>query len=84
MTYLKVESKSDLIFDISHSNDVIRVNMDILFHRMPCDVLTLDVKDIMGAHISNSGRELMKKKISEAGHVISQESIREEKQKPRD
>jgi hypothetical protein len=42
---------------------------------MPCDVLTLDVEDVMGTHIVDISGQLYKKRISESGEVLSQTSI---------
>ena len=41
--YLTVQTKSDMLVDISHHDDRLNINVDIVFARMPCDVISLDV-----------------------------------------
>ena len=42
---------------------------------MPCDILTLDVEDVMGTHVVDISGALFKKRISSSGEVLSQTSI---------
>jgi hypothetical protein len=41
--YLTVETKSDMLVDISHRDDRLNINVDIVFPKLPCEVVTLDV-----------------------------------------
>ena len=41
--FLKERLTTDMLVDISHDDDRLTINMDIVFPRMPCEVLTLDV-----------------------------------------
>ena len=41
--YMTVNTKSDMLVDISHRDDRLNINVDIVFPRMPCDILSLDV-----------------------------------------
>lgn len=41
--YLSVETKSDMLVDISHHDDRLNINLDIVFPKMPCDLISLDV-----------------------------------------
>lgn len=38
---------------------------------MPCDILTLDVEDVMGTHVVDISGALFKKRISSSGEVLS-------------
>ena len=56
------------------------VNIDIIFPYMPCDILSLDVQDIMGTHKSDVMGELYKIRLDQHGKVISTESALEKNQ----
>ena len=62
--YINAESHAELIIDTSHRDDFINVNIDIVFPRMPCDILSLDVQDILGTHKTDiMGPELHKYRL---------------------
>jgi hypothetical protein len=60
-----------MLVDISHHDDRLNINIDIEFPRMPCDILSLDVQDVMGTHVVDIAGSLFKKKISKNGDVLS-------------
>ncbi len=62
--YLSVETKSDMLVDISHHDDRLNINVDIVFPRMPCEIISLDVQDVMGTHIVDVAGQLYKKRLS--------------------
>jgi hypothetical protein len=72
--FLTYQTKSDMLVDISHHDDRLNINIDIVFPKMPCDVLSLDVQDVMGTHVVDIAGSLFKKKIDKDGNVISQTS----------
>ena len=41
--YLNAESHAELIIDTSHRDDFVEINVDIVFPKAPCDILSLDV-----------------------------------------
>lgn len=51
MKYLSVETKSNMMVDASHHDDRLNINVDITFPFMPCELLSLDIMDVMGTHI---------------------------------
>ena len=44
-----------MFVDINRGGEQIRVNMDLVFPRFPCDIVSVDVMDIMGSHTVNVG-----------------------------
>ena len=68
------------MIDSSHRDDFVNVNIDIIFPYMPCDILSLDVQDIMGTHKSDVMGELYKIRLDQHGKVISTESALEKNQ----
>lgn len=41
--YISVETKSEMMVEMSHHDDRLSINVDIVFPKMPCDLLSLDV-----------------------------------------
>lgn len=48
---MKVDKRSYLLVDTRHHDDRLNFNVDIVFPRMPCEVITLDIMDVMGTNI---------------------------------
>lgn len=64
-----------MFVDTSHHDDRLNINVDIVFPKMPCEVLSLDIMDIMGTHIVDIAGSLYKKRISQTGEFISETSM---------
>jgi hypothetical protein len=73
-SFFSTKIKSNMLVDISHTDDRLNINVDVTFPHMPCDIISLDVQDVMGTHTSNVMGDLKKKKITMAGQFISEES----------
>lgn len=78
--YIYNDSHAELVIDSSHRDDFVNVNIDILFPHMPCDILSLDVEDIMGTHKTDVMGELYKIRLDDKGRVVSTESALEKHQ----
>lgn len=72
--FLRAESKAELIIDMSHRDDFVNVNMDISFPKIPCDVLSVDIEDVLGTHKTDVMGDLHKKRLNKNGEVINEES----------
>ena len=71
-----MQSQAELIVDLSHRDDFVDVNLDIVFDKIPCDVLSLDVKDILGTMKSDvMGDNMVKNRLDKNGKVVSTESL---------
>ena len=75
--YLYNDSHAELVIDTSHRDDFVNINIDILFPFMPCDILSLDVQDIMGTHKTDVMGELYKIRLDKNQKVLSTESALE-------
>jgi hypothetical protein len=42
-SFFKVDTKTDMLVDIQNFDEKMNINIDILFNKMPCDLLSLDV-----------------------------------------
>ena len=60
-----------MLVDISHHDDRLNINVDITFPKMPCELLSLDVQDVMGTHIVDIAGSLYKIRLTEKGDYIS-------------
>eukprot|EP00052_Salpingoeca_macrocollata_P006266 m.52557 g.52557 ORF g.52557 m.52557 type:complete len:390 (-) comp15340_c0_seq1:31-1200(-) len=74
--YLSVQVQPELFVDTSR-NEKMRINVDIVFHAMPCAYLSIDVMDISGEQQLDVDHNLFKKRLSSDG-----EPIREEEEQP--
>jgi hypothetical protein len=72
--YIRGESVSELIVDLSHRDDFVNVNLDVMFPFMPCDILSLDVHDILGTHKTDVMGDIKKHRLDKDGIRISTES----------
>ncbi|CDW90970.1 UNKNOWN [Stylonychia lemnae] len=73
--YLNVETKSDMLVDISHQDQKLNINVDIVFERLPCEVVSLDVQDVMGTHLVDVQGSLVKRRIDRLGNIISEKLV---------
>jgi hypothetical protein len=78
--FLRNESHAELIIDTTHRDDFVNVNVDVMFPRMPCDILGLDVEDILGTHKTDVMGELFKKRLDSNGKVLSTESAHDKEE----
>lgn len=75
--FMAHDSKADLVIDLSHRDDFVNVNLDITFPKIPCDILSIDVEDILGTHKTDVMGEMHKKRLRKDGTVINEETQRE-------
>lgn len=60
-----------MLVDISHHDDKLTINVDIVFDKMPCEILSLDVQDVMGTHNVDIAGNLYKKGLDQDGEPVS-------------
>ena len=68
------ESKADLVIDMSHRDDFVNVNLDVTFPKIPCDVLSIDVEDILGTHKTDVMGDMHKQRLDKNGKFVNEES----------
>lgn len=49
------------------------INIDIVLHRFPCSILSIDIQDVMGSHTVNVHGTMTKNKLDMNGKIIGQE-----------
>jgi hypothetical protein len=62
-----------MLVDTSRSSEKLRINIDIILHKMPCSILGLDVQDIMGTTTLNVRGTLVKKSLDSMGNIMDHE-----------
>jgi len=68
--YLSVEVKPELSVDTSRG-EKLRINMDIIFHNLPCTYLSVDAMDISGEHQLDVDHNIFKKRLDKFGLPLS-------------
>ena len=53
-TYLTVSTSTEMFVDINWGGEKLLINIDVVFPRYPCGIISLDAQDIMGSHPSIS------------------------------
>ncbi|KAF9992226.1 Endoplasmic reticulum-Golgi intermediate compartment protein 3 [Entomortierella chlamydospora] len=74
--YQSIHIESSLVVD-SGLNEKMSINFNITFPRVPCDVLTLDVMDVAGAHQPDVLHSIYKIQLARDGTEIKRERTQE-------
>jgi hypothetical protein len=69
--FLKVQTVSEMFIDINRGGEKLTVNVDLIFPRFPCDIISLDAQDVMGTHHVNVGGNLEKKRLNRDGVFLA-------------
>jgi len=76
--YLSVEIRPELSVDTSRG-EKLRINMDVVFHNLPCSYLSVDAMDISGEHQLDVDHNIFKKRISPNGRPVEEKPTKEQK-----
>jgi hypothetical protein len=60
----------DSVKDTGDFHPKFTINMNITLHKLPCKIVSVDVQDIMGAHVMDIGGELHKVRLTMAGDEV--------------
>jgi len=77
MYYLNVEVKPELFVDTSRG-EKLRINMDVIFHNLPCAYLSVDAMDISVDHQLDVDHNIFKKRISSTGVPLQDKPSKQE------
>ena len=69
--FIKVKTSSEMLVDSSHSQDLLKVNLDVILTKLPCSVVALDIQDIMGNYSRNVHGKLLKNRVDRNGNLIA-------------
>lgn len=59
-TFLSPQIYTDIVVDQKHSQDQLKVNIDIEFPNFPCGLLSLDIENVLRVHLVNIKDNLQK------------------------
>ena len=71
-SFIKVKTSSEMLVDSSHSQDLLKINIDIVLTKLPCSIVAMDIQDIMGNYSKNVHGKLLKNRVDRNGNLISQ------------
>lgn len=69
--FLTPEVREDIFVDISRGSKL-RINVDIVFHKIPCALLSIDAMDISGVHQINVEHSMFKRRLDLEGNPIKE------------
>eukprot|EP01114_Cavostelium_apophysatum_P014486 TRINITY_DN3775_c0_g1_i2.p1 TRINITY_DN3775_c0_g1~~TRINITY_DN3775_c0_g1_i2.p1 ORF type:complete len:390 (-),score=81.18 TRINITY_DN3775_c0_g1_i2:57-1226(-) len=75
--YLSVEVKPELFVDTSRG-EKLRINMDVVFHNLPCGYLSVDAMDISGEHQLDVDHNIFKKRLNNEGKPLEDKPTRQD------
>lgn len=69
--FVTIKTSSEMLVDSSHSQDLLKINMDIVLLKLPCSIVAMDVQDIMGNYLRNVHGNLIKNRVDRNGNLIA-------------
>ncbi|EGG17141.1 endoplasmic reticulum-golgi intermediate compartment protein 3 [Cavenderia fasciculata] len=74
---MTTETHHELFVDTTRG-EKLRINMDVVFHHLPCAFLSLDAMDVSGDHQFDVAHNIFKKRLSPTGMPIADASPQRE------
>ena len=74
LSYFMTTTTEDHLFVDVSKNTKIKINIDVVFHHIPCAFLSLDAMDITGARQEETTSHMVKKPLDRRGNIIGSES----------
>lgn len=74
-TYLTVSTSTEMFVDINRGGEKLLINIDVVFSRYPCGVISLDAQDIMGSHHINIQGSMKKIRLDLNGNILDEEDL---------
>jgi len=76
--YLSTDVQQELFVDTTRG-EKLRINMDVIFHNLPCAYLSVDAMDISGEHQLDVAHNILKKRLGSDGlPIITAPPIKED------
>eukprot|EP01133_Synstelium_polycarpum_P019109 gene19109-22887_t len=75
--YMTTETHHELFVDTTRG-EKLKINMDVIFHHLPCAYLSLDAMDVSGEHQFDVAHNIFKKRLTPEGTPILDNPVKEE------
>ncbi|GAM26503.1 hypothetical protein SAMD00019534_096780 [Acytostelium subglobosum LB1] len=69
--YMTTEPHHELFIDTNRA-EKLRINIDVIFHHLPCAYLSLDAMDVGGHHQFDVAHNIFKKRLSPDGGLLTE------------
>ncbi len=69
-SFVKIKTSSEMLVDTNSNSDKLTINIDIILHKLPCSIISIDAQDIMGSHTLNVHGLITKTKLDKNGKDI--------------
>ena len=73
--YLTVSTSTEMFVDINRGGEKLVINIDVIFPRYPCGIISLDAQDIMGSHVINIEGSMKKIRLDYDGRSLEEEDL---------
>jgi len=75
--YLTTDVQPELFVDTTRG-EKLRINMDVIFHNLPCAFLSVDAMDISGEHQLDVDHNIFKKRLGADGQGLQVTAVKQE------
>jgi hypothetical protein len=48
--FVEIKTSSEILVDLSNNSETLKINIDMTFDHIPCNILSVNAQDIMGTH----------------------------------
>jgi hypothetical protein len=69
--FVQVKTSSEMQVDVSNNAGTLKINIDMTFDHIPCNILSVNAQDIMGTHSINIEGTIIKRRLDKNGNIIS-------------
>jgi hypothetical protein len=70
--FVKVKTSTEMLVDNNAGSDKFIINVDMVIHKFPCSLISVDAQDIMGSHSINVHGRIHKNKLDKKGKIIGE------------
>uniref|UniRef100_A0A915IP75 DUF3456 domain-containing protein n=1 Tax=Romanomermis culicivorax TaxID=13658 RepID=A0A915IP75_ROMCU len=77
MYYLETDIREELFVDSSSESERVKINFDVTFPRLPCEVISVDAMDVSGDHQDDVAHNVWKISLDKNGKPIENSQIKQ-------